>query len=190
MKKSAKQIAALFAFAVLLAIGVVMTSLCKGAARSVGIAVLAVGLLGVLVCALMRARGEELTSAKYARKKSIVTPCELDFLRTLRKIASDRYEVLPQAALLSVIDKRTETAYRNELFRIIDYVFVDRVTFAPLLLVELNDRSHLRADRKLRDEKVSEICRKAKLPLVTFTTDEAKSFELVRKRVLSEILKR
>ena len=69
-------------------------------------------------------------------------------------------------------------------------MFVDRITFAPLHLVELNDRSHLRADRKMRDEKVREICDKAKLPLVTFTPEETRSFDLVKKRVLSEILKR
>jgi hypothetical protein len=160
------------------------------AAAFVLCAVGAAGLVASLVLMFRLRKGEALTSAKYARKKSIVTPCELDFLKTLRRISPEKYEVLPQAVLLSVIDKRTETAYRNELFRVIDYVFVDRISFAPLLLVELNDRSHLRADRKLRDEKVREICDKAKLPLVTFTTDEIRSFDLVRKRVLSEILKR
>lgn len=160
------------------------------AAAFVLCAVGAAGLVASLVLMFQLRKGEALTSAKYARKKSIVTPCELDFLKTLRRISPEKYEVLPQAVLLSVIDKRTETAYRNELFRVIDYVFVDRISFAPLLLVELNDRSHLRADRKLRDEKVREICDKAKLPLVMFTTDETRSFDLVRKRVLSEILKR
>ncbi len=150
----------------------------------------AVGLIASLVMIVRLGKDEQYTTAKYARKKSIVTPSELEFLKTLRRIAPERYEVLPQATLLSVIDKKTETAYRNELFRVIDYVFVDRITFAPLLLVELNDRSHLRADRKMRDEKVREICDKAKLPLVTFTPEETRSFDLVKKRVLSEILKR
>lgn len=192
MKKSSLNFAfGLLALSVLVL--VIGTALCFGtklfAAAIVLMAAGAVGLVSSLVMAFKR-RGEPLTSAKYARKKSIMTPCEVDFLKTLRRISPEKYEVLPQAVLLSVIDKKTETAYRNELFRVIDYVFVDRVTFAPLLLVELNDRSHLRADRKLRDEKVREICDKARLPLVTFTTEETARFESVKKRVLSEILKR
>ena len=158
--------------------------------RAAGIVLIALGIAAIVFCLALLMRGEKLTTAKYARKKSLLTAAELEFLKVLRRIEPNKYEVIPQSALVSVIDKKTETAYRNELFRIIDYLFVDRNTFAPLLLVELNDSSHQRADRQLRDKKVEEICRKAKMPLVTFTTAEARDFALVKKRVLGEILKR
>lgn len=163
-----------------------------GALFVIGLIAAAAALVTLTYCAvkLQTNKKEEYTTAKYVRKKSYITPCEFDFLIMLRKIDSSRYEVLPQCALLSVIDKVTETSYRNELFRIVDYVFVDAVTFAPLLLVELNDRSHLRADRKMRDEKVNEICSKAKLPLVTFTTAQIDDYAFVKKTVLANILKR
>lgn len=125
--------------------------------RAAGIVLIALGIAAIVFCLALLMRGEKLTTAKYARKKSLLTAAELEFLKVLRRIEPNKYEVIPQSALVSVIDKKTETAYRNELFRIIDYLFVDRNTFAPLLLVELNDSSHQRADRQLRDKKVEEI---------------------------------
>lgn len=96
----------------------------------------------------------------------------------------------PQVALASVIDKRTQNTYRNELFRVADFVFTDKVRYAPLLLVELNDASHLKADRIERDRKVREICERAGLPIVAFTMAESRDFGLVKRTVLKNILKR
>ncbi len=128
-------------------------------------------------------------NAKYERKGAMLTRPEYNFLLQLRQIEPNKYEVVPQVALVNVIDKKTNTSYRNELFRVADYCFVDRDTYEPLLLVELNDRSHLRADRQDRDAKVAAICADAKLPLVTFWLDGDLSFHTVRKTVLKAILK-
>lgn len=133
--------------------------------------------------------GVELTS-EYKRKPTLVSNSEREYLELLRNIDPDRYEVVPQVALVSVIDKTTNTGYRNELFRIADFCFVDKDTFAPLLLVELNDATHHRADRKQRDEKVNAICENAGLPLVTFWLSDRLDFATVRKTVLKNILKR
>lgn len=128
-------------------------------------------------------------NARYERKGTMLSRPEYDFLMKLREIAPDKYEVVPQVALINVIDKKTNTSYRNELFRVCDYCFVDRDTFAPLLLVELNDRSHLRSDRQDRDAKVAAICADARLPLVTFWLDGDLSYPTVRRVVLKAILK-
>ncbi len=189
MKKNKTLCIAIFVAALAcLVFGVVCAVGREGTWRTVGMIFAAFGAVALIVCVAALARKEELTTARYARKKSLLTPCEIEFLQALKRIEANRCEVLYQVALVSVIDKKTQTAYRNELFRIIDYAFVDRRTYAPLLLVELNDSSHLRADRKLRDEKVAEICRKAKMPLVTFTVEESRDFALVKKRILSKIL--
>ena len=125
--------------------------------------------------------------SKYVKKGALMSRAEYEFLQTLRSISPDKYEVVPQVCLSSVIDKKTNTTYRNELFRICDYCFVDRDTFEPLLLVELNDSSHRRADRRDRDAKVATICKSAKMPLVTFWMDEDLTFGTVRKTVLKAI---
>ncbi len=128
-------------------------------------------------------------NSKYVRKGALVTRAEYDFLQTLRQIEPNKYEVVPQVALVNVIDKKTNTSYRGELFRVCDYCFCDRDTFEPLLLVELNDSSHNRSDRKLRDEKVAAICADAHLPLVTFWLNGDLGYSTVKKTVLKNILK-
>lgn len=135
-------------------------------------------------------REEPREKPQYARKRMYISRAELIFLDTLKQIAPDKYEVIPQVALCTVIDKLTQNAYRNELFRVADYLFVDKDDYTPLLLVELNDASHSRADRQERDRKVREICESAGLPLVTFTTAESRDFGLVRKTVIKNILRR
>lgn len=128
-------------------------------------------------------------NSRYERKRAMLTRPEYNFLLKLREVAPSKYEVVPQVALASVIDKLTNTSFRNELFRVCDYCFVDRDTFEPLLIVELNDRSHLRADRQDRDAKVAAICESAGLPLVTFWLDGDTSFATVKRTVLKSILK-
>ena len=128
-------------------------------------------------------------NSKYERKGTMLTRPEYNFLLTLRQIKPEKYEVVPQVALNNVIEKKTNTSYRSELFRVCDYCFVDKETFEPLLLIELNDRSHLREDRQQRDAKVAAICAAAKIPLVTFWLDGDLSYNTVRKMVLKAILK-
>lgn len=127
---------------------------------------------------------------EYARKRTYVSRAEYNFLLLLREIAPEKYEVVPQVPLAAVIDKKTQNAYRNELFRIVDYLFVDKTSYEPLLLVELNDASHNKADRMERDRKVADICERAGMPLIAFTTAESKDARLVRKTVLKNILRR
>ena len=107
--------------------------------------------------------------AEYRRKSSIMSAPELELYRTLTEITMrSRYVVLPQIALVSVIDKVKGGGFRNELFRVADFCIADGRSFEPLVLIELNDASHKREERRLRDEKVSAICAAADLPIVTF----------------------
>lgn len=152
--------------------------------------IVSVALMAFCLFALLYKPKEKIRlNSKYERKANMLTKPEYDFLHVLRGISPEKYEVVPQVALVNVIDKKTNTSYRNELFRVCDYCFVDRNTFEPLLLVELNDRSHLRADRQERDAKIAAICADAKLPLVTFWLDGDLGFATVKRAVIRSILK-
>lgn len=128
-------------------------------------------------------------TSKYERKPTLISRAEYEFLQTLKQVAGNSYEVVPQVSLVSVIDKRTNTQYRNELFRVCDYCFVDKDTYEPLLLIELNDNSHKRADRVERDEKVAAICKSAGMPLLTFWLNDDLSYATVKRAVKRSILK-
>ncbi len=107
---------------------------------------------------------------KYTVKESLITKTEYEYYKIFISYFGDDYIILPQVNLAAVIDKVGE-GYRSELFRNADFGVFD-YNYKPILLIEINDNTHFRKDRRLRDEKVDKICKKAKLPLVTFWTKD------------------
>lgn len=119
---------------------------------------------------------------EYRKKRAMLSKPEWEFYSLLKDFLSpEHFDILPETALLSVIDKLTQTGYRNELFRIADFCIADAKSTEPLLLIELNDASHNRADRRERDRRVAEICERAGMPLVVFSLDEASDAGYVKK---------
>lgn len=148
-----------------------------------GIALLAAGIL--ILIGISKKTGHKLIpdGASYSKKDSLLSAPEYDFLCLLRGIVDlKRCEILPQISLNAVITKHN-ASYRNELFRLADFCIADSATFEPLLLIELNDKSHERDDRRLRDEKVRAICDAAKMPIVSFTLEEATDPRFVAGRI-------
>lgn len=143
----------------------------------------AVMLLLICVVCLIKRTDSRARQKIYRKKSRYITAAEWDFLHVLRSIVGNRYEVCVQAPLVAVIDK-PGSAYRNELFRVVDYLIVNPANYEPLLLVELNDASHNRADRKSRDQKVADICADAQMPLAVFTTAQSRDTAEVRKTIL------
>lgn len=140
---------------------------------SVTLAVIAVI---ILIYLLTRKRGEE-----YVLKESLMTYTELEYFRIIDGVIGNRYIVLPQINLASVIDK-VSSGYRTELFRNVDFGVFD-YNYKPLLLIEINDNTHFRKDRKERDKKVGEIAKKAGIRLVTFWTKDG----LDNKKIAKEL---
>lgn len=107
---------------------------------------------------------------RYSKKPSLLTPLEKEYYSEFCQIFAGKYIVFPQINLASVVNKDTQ-GFRNELFRNIDFgVFTAELDL--VLLIEINDRSHLRPDRVERDKSVKKICKKAHIPLVTFWTKD------------------
>lgn len=112
---------------------------------------------------------KKLKQPKYF-KKPYLTPTEIKYYEVLSRIIGNGYYIYPQINLAAVIDKKGGNG-RTELFRNADFGVFD-FDFNLLLLIEINDASHLRKDRIERDEKVARICKKAGVPLVTFWTKD------------------
>lgn len=123
---------------------------------------------------------------EYAVKKSVMSAPEIYLYKRLLDLTGE--EVLPQVALVTLVDKTAMASYRNELFRVVDFAVCDKKTFKPLFVVELNDASHNRDDRRLRDEKVKCILARAGLPLAVLTIDDIKlDDKSLRKKILAQI---
>lgn len=118
----------------------------------------------------------------YEVKESLLSATEIEYYRVLDSLLGGNYLIYPQINLATVIDKKRPKGFRTELFRNADFGVFD-FNFRPLLLIEINDNSHLRKDRAERDESVNEICKNAKLPIVTFWVKDGINIEKMRKQL-------
>jgi hypothetical protein len=94
---------------------------------------------------------------------SLLTPAEKGFFLALRMAASKRYVVFPKVRLLDLcrdLDGWNDTAAFNHVSqKHVDFILCDPQTFRPVLAVELDDRSHLRARTRARDSDKDEVLR-------------------------------
>ncbi len=122
-------------------------------------------LIILVIYFLTRKRGPD-----YVVKAPLMTKPEREYYNIFLSYFGQDYIILPQINLASVIDK-VGKGYRSELFRNVDFGVFD-YNYHPILLIEINDNTHFKKDRIERDKHVNEICKKAKLPLVTFWTKD------------------
>jgi very-short-patch-repair endonuclease len=117
--------------------------------------------------------GSEKEKAMYAYtvRESIMTVPEREVYAVLQKVVGEKYVVVPQVHLSTILDEKVRGQdWRAALAHIqrksVDYCVCDAATFAPKLAVELDDSTHTHDDRKERDVVVEEIFKNAGLPLV------------------------
>lgn len=99
--------------------------------------------------------------------KKIMSNSEFTFLNKFKEL-NDKYIIIPQVNLASIIEK-CGGKYHSELFRNIDFGIFDK-DYNLLLLIELNDKTHISIKRKDRDLKVKKILADSQIPLLVFYT--------------------
>ncbi|MGN0469376.1 MAG: CFI-box-CTERM domain-containing protein [Acutalibacteraceae bacterium] len=119
----------------------------------------------------------------YELKDSLVTKSELSYFQAIKDNLPEKYILQPQINLSSVIKRTDSSYYHNELFRNIDAGIFDKETYKPLVLIEINDDSHNRPDRRKRDIKVKMICEEAGIPLITFWTKYGVNVDYISRTV-------
>lgn len=128
---------------------------------------------------------EETKDIRYD-KKNLMSDYEKNFYLKIRDL-KNKYEIVPQLALASVIKKTSKYKYQNELYKIIDFAIFSKDYEELLLLIEINDNSHNKIERKERDLKVKKICQNTNIKLITFYTKYPNEKEYIIKRIESEI---
>lgn len=118
---------------------------------------------------------------KYEKKK-LMTQTELQYFRVIRDNTPAGYVPLPQINLAAIINRIDEHKYQNELFRNIDFVIFDLKT-NPIVLIEINDGTHLKQERIIRDKNIKYVCDKAGLPIITFWTQYGIDPDYIKRRI-------
>lgn len=123
----------------------------------------------------------------YAPKK-LITYTEQKYYEAIKKAVSNDFILYPQINLASIIERTDKHKYVNELFRNVDFAIFDKA-YNPILLIEINDKTHKERKRIERDKKVKEILAIANLPIVTFWTDYGVNQDYINKRIAEYITK-
>jgi hypothetical protein len=110
------------------------------------------------------------TSQPKYKKAKLLTAAEHEFYLTLIHAAYPEYQVFSQVRLANVVNLDNDVfvwAHFNQLgAKCVDFVLYDAYRAEIALVVELDDRSHLRADRRRRDQFVDAVLKKAGVPIL------------------------
>lgn len=118
----------------------------------------------------------------YRKKESQVTRAELNFYNLLKDIVGDKFDIQRQVVISSIVDVtsanftdyRTGRQFNPDRSKIdkktIDFVLFNKNDFSPYMAIELDDKSHERTDRMIRDEEVEMILESVEIPLVRIKT--------------------
>jgi len=116
-------------------------------------------------------------------KKPLMSRSEIEIGKKLVSIIpNDKYLLQTQIPLSSIIHKTNEHSYAGELYRTIDFGIFDKATNVKVL-IEVNDSSHLRSNRRARDFKVKNILDQAGIPLITLWTNRPNTTEYIKTRL-------
>lgn len=124
---------------------------------------------------------------KIYEEKKFMTEYELDFYKKMQEL-NNEYNIIPQINLATIVQKRNK-GFINELFKNIDFAIFDKEFKKVLLLIELNDNTHNKINRKDRDLKVKKICNDSNIKLITFYTKYPNEKEYIINRIKEEIKK-
>lgn len=113
----------------------------------------------------------ERTRYRYTRKQYFLTRAEHEFYDVLLAAVGDTYHIFAQVHLSTVLSshrngKNNRAALAHINRKSVDFVLCDKNYISPKLAIELDDKSHERPDRQLRDKEVERILADAGLPLL------------------------
>lgn len=112
--------------------------------------------------------------ADYEKQASLLTPAELVFFNVLLLSVSPDCYVLAKVRIGDLVRVHGLSRESPEWWRKFgpiakkhcDFVIVQRTSFAPYVVVELDDRTHHQEDRRARDSLVDRVMHAAQLPIL------------------------
>ncbi len=108
----------------------------------------------------------------YRLRDNFLSPAELSFYSVLTEAVNGRATISSKVGLNDVFYAKTEDqsrfrVYTNKIDRKhVDFLICDSTTMHPLVGIELDDKSHQRADRQTRDEFVDQVFKASGLSIL------------------------
>ena len=126
----------------------------------------------------------EVREYRYSLKQKVMTNAEKRFYDQLLNSLSDQHYIVPQAHLSMFIDHKIKGQnWRGAFSRVngksVDFLIVEKSTQKPIMAIELDDYTHSRADRVLRDDFVNQTLKEVGLPLERCTAEQMPTFSFL-----------
>lgn len=109
----------------------------------------------------------------YQAVSSLFSPAELKFLRALEKAVDKSIRIYAKVRIADVVNvksgldrRRFWRAFNGIACKHLDYVLCDAQTGRIMAVIELDDRSHQRPDRRRRDAFVDAVMQAAGIPIL------------------------
>lgn len=151
------------------------------------IAVLAVGVIIVL----KRQQVSHAFKHSFDRQENLFSPAERSFLGVLEQALEGRYRVYGKVRLGDIIkpakglSRSSRTSALNKInMKHVDFVVCSFSDHAVLGVVELDDQSHVKADRAGRDEFVDRALASASIPIARFCAKKGYVVQEVRAQLV------
>jgi hypothetical protein len=129
-------------------------------------------------------------SYPYERAAALFTPAERSFLGVLEQAVGDQCRIMGKVRLGDIIKVRSgldasarQTANNKIQSKHLDFVAVDPDDLSILFVVELDDKSHQRTDRKKRDDFLENALDAAGVTLIRFPAKQGYVVEEIRQGI-------
>ena len=124
----------------------------------------------------------------YTKKDFLMTKAENNFFKVLQQVVQDKYYIVPQVQLSNLVNVfgygRWAYQYKNKInLKSVDFVLYDKEHFTPQVVIELDDSSHEREDRKERDNFVDSVMQKIGIKIVHIKTAYQYDLNMVEKKI-------
>jgi hypothetical protein len=130
--------------------------------------------------------------ALYALKRSPMTASETYFLSVLDRVVDGHYKIIPQVGLSALVrtaaeSERAYADFNRIKAKSVDYVLYDE-KYRPYLAIELDDPSHRRWDRMMRDLFVNNVMQSVGLRILHVERRESYDEEWLKEQIFLQPL--
>lgn len=149
--------------------------------------IILVAIVAIILIAILSKIGLGGFAPSYMKSGGLFTPAERNFLRALDRAVGNDARVFGKVRVADVLSVRNGlssrsnwTAFARISGKHFDYVLCDKEELIVLCVIELNDKSHERRDRRDRDELLRRACTEAGMPLIEVPA--ARNYDLQKLR--------
>jgi hypothetical protein len=129
---------------------------------------------------------------EYRKSKSVLTYRERVLLRTIRRAIEGKYIILMKVRMGDFVwlanEPKDRKFHNNQvLCKHVDFLLCDKFMLEPLLVIELDDKSHKKIDHAERDKFKDETFEFIGLPIIRIELQETYNSEELREQILEKI---